>query len=233
MKIVYVSLLSLAIIGQGAYFYYDFQGKKEQMLLTANMIGQVSSRVDQAEHDVVDLRGLYQSAVAHAAEQSAAELRKVLDDRLAELQKRDQKQREAFDARIADMKKDQSVQQAFFDSHEEHVRDVLAQTLADNDHTRNQIAQDNDHTRNQIALDNEQTKREIALDNEQTRKQTEDQTNHILADVRDLRLNTLGRLSDTEIALRDVKLFVGEKADRALKDKIRIQSAKLFNPEAH
>src|SRR6516162_5946558 len=42
MKIVYVSLLSLAIIGQGAYFYYDFQGKKEQMLLTANMIGQVS-----------------------------------------------------------------------------------------------------------------------------------------------------------------------------------------------
>jgi hypothetical protein len=103
----------------------------------------------------------------------------------------------------------------------------------DNDHTRNQIAQDNDHTRNQIALDNEQTKREIALDNEQTRKQTEDQTNHILADVRDLRLNTLGRLSDTEIALRDVKLFVGQKADHALKDKIRVQSAKLFNPEAH
>lgn len=146
MKFLYLSLLSLAIIGQGAYFCYDFQSKKEQSLQTANWM------------------------------------------------------REAFDARIADLQKDQNVQQAFFEKHDESLRNLFAWT---------------------------------AEDNEQTRKSTEDQTNHLLADLRDLRFNILTRLSETEIALKDIRVAAGEKADRALKNKIRIQSAKLFDPEAH
>jgi hypothetical protein len=233
MKIAYISLLSLAIIGQGAYFYYDFTSKNEQTVRTSTAIGQLSSRVDEAEHSVTDLHGLYQTAVSHAAEESATSLRKVLDDRLAELQKRDAtqqaelqkhdaKQQEALDARIADLKKDQEVQQAFFESRDQHLRDMFSQTLVDNEKTRKEVAQDNEHVR-----------KAIAQDNEATRQATEDQTNHVLADLRDLRVNTLARLSENEFALKEVKLFVGQKADGALKKKIQVQSAKLFDPDAH
>jgi hypothetical protein len=200
MKVLYISLLSLAIIGQGTYFYYDFQGKKEQMLQTANMIGQVSNRVDEAEQAVANLKAAYFTEVNEAAKQNALKLEQVLDGRIAELQKLEAKQQADFKDRIADLQKEETVRQTFFEQHDANLRDLFAQT---------------------------------AEDNEQTRKATEDQTNHLLADIGKLRLDTLTRLSETESALAALKTHAGDKADRALKDKIRVQSAKLSNPEAH
>jgi hypothetical protein len=49
MKIIYLSLLSIAIIAEGTYFYCDHQSKQQQAQLAATFREQASTRLSQLE----------------------------------------------------------------------------------------------------------------------------------------------------------------------------------------
>jgi hypothetical protein len=68
---------------------------------------------------------------------------------------------------------------------------------------------------------------------EQTRQQTDTQTNHVLRALIDLRLNSLAKLHDTETELLKLKNPQVAGTYEALKDKLRKDSARLSDPDAH
>ena len=94
MKTLYISLLSVAIIGQAGYFYYDYQAKKHQSELndsfreqTAATLNQLKEKTDTALLDSKTLKELYPTLVNKAVEISAAQI-EHLQDRVAQLQDR-------------------------------------------------------------------------------------------------------------------------------------------------
>jgi chromosome segregation ATPase len=94
MKTLYVSLLSVAIIGQAGYFCYDYQVKKHQSELndsfreqTAATLSQLKTKTDNAVLDVKTLKELYPTLVDKAVEISATQIEQ-LQNRVAQLQDR-------------------------------------------------------------------------------------------------------------------------------------------------
>ena len=94
MKTLYVSLLSVAIIGQAGFFCYDYQVKKHQSELydsfreqTAATLSQLKTKTDNAVLDVKTLKELYPTLVDKAVEISATQIEQ-LQDRVAQLQGR-------------------------------------------------------------------------------------------------------------------------------------------------
>jgi chromosome segregation ATPase len=94
MKIIYISLLSVAIIGQAGYFCYDYQAKKQQSELNDSFHEQTVARLSQLERkansallDVKTLKELYPTLVDKAVKISATQIEQ-LQDRVAQLQDR-------------------------------------------------------------------------------------------------------------------------------------------------
>ena len=177
MKTLYVSLLSVAIIGQAGFFCYDYQVKKHQSELydsfreqTAATLSQLKAKTDNAVLDVKTLKELYPTLVDKAVEISATQIEQ-LQDRVAQLQGR------------------------------------------------------------QTQLQDRQTQTDKAI--EQTRQQIDNQTNDVASAINALTLNSLSKHQDTELELTARKTERGEAADKALKEKLRKQTAWQFNPEVH
>jgi hypothetical protein len=65
MKIIYLSVLSLAIIGQGTYFYLDHQAKIRQTQLAAEFRAEISAKLSQSEAEITaKLAGLHDETTA-------------------------------------------------------------------------------------------------------------------------------------------------------------------------
>ena len=176
MKIIYISLLSVAIIGQAGYFCYDYQAKKQQSELNDSFHEQTVARLSQLERkansallDVKTLKELYPTLVDKAVKISATQIEQ-LQDRVAQLQDR------------------------------------------------------------QTQLQDRQAQTDKAI--EQTRQQMDTQTNEVVSGINKLRLESLGKLQDTELELTALKTERADTTDKALKEKIRRRTAWLFNPEA-
>ena len=177
MKIIYISLLSVAIMGQAGYFYYDYLAKKHQAELNDSFRVQTSARLSKLETKTDDalqeegaLKELYPTLVNKAVKISATQIEQ-LQDRVAQLQNR------------------------------------------------------------QTQSQDRQTQTDKAI--EQTRQQMDTQTNDVVSGINKLRLESLGKLQDTELELTALKTEHADTNGKALKEKIRRDTAWLFNPEVH
>src|SRR5215468_3980949 len=86
MKIIYISLLSVAIVGQAGYFCYDYQAKKHQSELNDSFREQTAARVSQLETKTDNTLREVGAAVDDAVKSGAAQVKQQLEQRFAELQ---------------------------------------------------------------------------------------------------------------------------------------------------
>jgi chromosome segregation ATPase len=177
MKILYVSLLSVAVLGQAGYSWYDYQVKKHQSELndcfreqTAATLSQLATKTNGALQEIGALKELYPTLVNKAVKTSTTQIEQ-LQDRVAQLQDR------------------------------------------------------------QTQLQDRQAQTDKAI--EQTRQQMDTQTNEVVSGINKLRLESLGKLQDTELELTALKTERADTNNKTLKEKIRRRSAWLFNPDAH
>jgi hypothetical protein len=205
MKIIYISLLSVVLLGQVGYFWHDYLDKKQQASAldsyraqTANAIAELSKKSN------TELDDLKHAVSALGASDSVA------------LQEAEERVRKMFDERCTQLNKDFA-----------GATDGLKQ-MFDSGSTRLEKLEEQTNAESQAAV---QT---ILANNEQTRQAIESQTNHEISAINNLRLDTLGRLQDAEAQIASLKKQQGlAGSDKELAKHLKERSAKLLDPDAH